>query len=224
MLGATSCRPSWLAEFPGGAGAPNDAFTALKVKRTSWPDFTGLERNEEIVLLCHFTPGCWGRRRERKERVDVFGSASLGDWTALCLISLTCSEILGWLLSAASRRLGAELRFLGSLGGDCRLGFQPFLSASCQESPPSSRCECSAWLRALGSPSALSLRSFAAAPLLPAAPSCGHTAAVSARHVHPQEEFAAARHLSFLSVVAFASPCRAVPTRACAGGFVRAPG
>lgn len=62
---------------------------------------------------------------KKKERVDVFGSTSLGNWTALCLISLTCSEILGWLLSAASHRLGAELRFLGSFGGDCRLGFQP---------------------------------------------------------------------------------------------------
>lgn len=220
MLGATSCRPSWLAEFPGGAGAPNDTFTALKAKRTSWPDFTGLERNEEIVLLCHFTPGCWGRRREKKkERVDVFGSASLGNWTALCLISLTCSEILGWLLSAASHRLGAELRFLGSLGGIAGSASNPFYLILARKALPDLGVNVlhGSELWVSPQPSASGALQQLLCFQLPPPP-------VSARCVHPEEEFAATRHLSFPSVIAFASPFRAVPTRACAGGFVRAPG
>lgn len=138
---------------------------------------------------------------KKKERVDVFGSTSLGNWTALCLISLTCSEILGWLLSAASHRLGAELRFLRSLGGIAGSASNPFYLILARKALPDLGVNVlhGSELWVSPQPSASGALQQLLCFQLPPPP-------VSARCVHPEEEFAATRHLSFPSVIAFASP------------------
>lgn len=133
--------------------------------------------------------------------MDVFGSASLGNWTALCLISLTCSEILGWLLSAASHRLGAELRFLGSLGGIAGSASNPFYLILARKALPDLGVNVlhGSELWVSPQPSASGALQQLLCFQLPPPP-------VSARCVHPEEEFAATRHLSFSSVLLLLLP------------------